>query len=187
MSAMTWWDHETTSIWSQPWGRAINGELIGTELHLLPSQVTTWGAWKAEHPHTLAMINDVERLGSRRQTFDPDFVIGLVIDGRSKAYYYRHVAEAVVLNDQWQEFPVLMWAKDNNFHAYLRQVGERVLTFQWQNDQLVDVETSTVWDVTQGRAISGRLAGEVLQPIPSSTAFDWAWRDFYPQAEFFDP
>jgi hypothetical protein len=56
---MTWYDHETNSNWSQPWGRAISGQLKGTVLFLLPSQLTTWGSWKAEHPETLAMINDV--------------------------------------------------------------------------------------------------------------------------------
>ncbi len=29
MRAMTWWDHETNSIWSQPWGMSIAGELEG--------------------------------------------------------------------------------------------------------------------------------------------------------------
>ena len=67
MTAMTWWDHETQSIWSQPWGRAIRGTYKGVELFLLPSQVTSWASWKEEHPNTLAMINDVEKLGSRRQ------------------------------------------------------------------------------------------------------------------------
>ncbi len=185
---MTWWDHETQSIWSQPWGRAINGDLIGTELLLLPSQLTTWGAWKAERPNTLVMINDVGRLGGRqRQAFSPEFVIGLVIDGRSKAYYYQDVAEKIVLNDQWDAFPVLMWAKDNNFHAYLRQVGDQTLTFQWQDGRLLDVETGSTWDVGRGLATAGPLKGESLQPIPSSSAYDWAWLDFYPQADFYDP
>jgi hypothetical protein len=33
---MTWWDWETQSIWSQPWGAAIDGELTGARLTLLP-------------------------------------------------------------------------------------------------------------------------------------------------------
>ena len=27
MNAMTWWDHTTGSVWSQVWGRAIEGPL----------------------------------------------------------------------------------------------------------------------------------------------------------------
>ncbi|KAA3656338.1 MAG: DUF3179 domain-containing protein [Chloroflexi bacterium] len=36
-NAMTWYDHDTSSIWSQPWGRAIQGEQKGVELRLAPA------------------------------------------------------------------------------------------------------------------------------------------------------
>ena len=36
MNAMTWFDHETNSIWSQPWGMAISGPLKGTRLDVFP-------------------------------------------------------------------------------------------------------------------------------------------------------
>ena len=88
---MTWWDHETESIWSQPVGRALAGALKGTELALLPVQVTTWGNWKADHPDSLAMINNLERLASGRQGFRPNFVLGLLVSGEAKAYYYTDV------------------------------------------------------------------------------------------------
>ncbi|NKQ35812.1 MAG: DUF3179 domain-containing protein [Chloroflexi bacterium] len=99
MNAMTWYDHETESIWSQPWGRAIQGDLKGAELFVLPSRVITWGDWQAEHPETLVMMNDVDRL-SFRQEFDPGFVIGLLLDGRARAYYYTNVAEKTIINDE---------------------------------------------------------------------------------------
>ena len=79
MNAMTWYDHETRSIWSQPWGRAIIGPLKGVQLNLLSSRLTTWASWKQEHPETLAMDNDVDQLGSRRQGFSRDFVIGVIL------------------------------------------------------------------------------------------------------------
>ena len=54
-NAMTWWDHDTGSIWSQPIGEAIAGPLKGRTLELLPSTLTTYGSWKAEHPGGLAL------------------------------------------------------------------------------------------------------------------------------------
>jgi hypothetical protein len=45
MNAMTWWDHESESVWSQPWGRAIAGPLKGIELELLPSELVPWETW----------------------------------------------------------------------------------------------------------------------------------------------
>jgi hypothetical protein len=188
MSAMTWYDHTTASIWSQPWGRAIKGSLKGVELFLLPSRITTWGTWKGEHPETLAMINDVDRLGNRRQGFDENFVIGLLLGDAAGAFYFRDVVEAGLINDWLGEFPILVWAEGDNFHVYLRKAGDRVLTFRDDvTDGLVDEETGSSWDITRGMAIAGPLKGEVLQPVPGSSAFDWAWRDFYPESEFYTP
>ncbi|MCP4424535.1 MAG: DUF3179 domain-containing protein [Chloroflexi bacterium] len=186
MNAMTWYDHETESIWSQPWGRAIQGELKGVELFPLPFQLTTWASWKAEHPQTLAMMNDVQRL-NRRQGFNPDFVIGLILADEAKAYYYRDVSETIVVNDVMGSFPVVVWAANNNFHAYIRQVDEQALTFKSDGDKLIDNETGSTWDLTNGLAIDGPLTGQGLTAVPSMSAFDWAWEDFYPDTEFYNP
>ena len=187
MRAMTWYDHDTRSIWSQPWGRAIIGELKGIQLFLLPSQVTTWGSWKAEHPDTLAMINDVGPLSFGRQRFDPNFVIGLILADATKAFYFEDVEAEVVVNDRLGSIPIAVWAKEDNFHAFIRQVGEQTLTFRAEGEGLVDEETGSTWDVARGLAVDGPLRGEALQSVPSSTSFDWAWRDFYPESEFYEP
>ena len=42
MQAMTMYDHETGSIWSQVLGCAIRGELTGSELSLLPAAIESW-------------------------------------------------------------------------------------------------------------------------------------------------
>ncbi len=186
MTAMTWYDHKTESIWSQPWGRAIVGDLKGVQLKLLPSQITTWSSWKAERPETLVMINDVENLRFR-QGFSEDFVIGLIIDGQSNAYYYRDASAAVVINDWIGDVPIVLWAADNNFHAYIRKVGDQILTFRIENGRFVDQESGTIWDITLGLALEGTFVGEALLPVPGSSSYDWAWRDFYPQAIFYEP
>jgi hypothetical protein len=186
MNAMTWYDRETETIWSQPWGRAIIGPQKGVELFLLPSQITTWANWKTEHPNTLAMINDADRFGAR-QSFDANFVIGLLIADDAMAFYYRDVAQQGVVNDRLGEVPVFVWAGDNNFHAYIRRVGDQELTFQLDEGTLVDAETGSTWDLTRGLATSGPLKGESLQPVPSLSSYDWAWQDFYPDTELFEP
>jgi hypothetical protein len=184
MNAMTWWDHETESIWSQPWGRSIEGPYKGTELFLLPSQITTWGSWRTEHPETLAMTNDSFRIGFK-QKFNPDFVIGLILADQAKAFYYRDVAAAGVVNDAIGEFPIFVWAASENFHAYIRQAAGQTLTFRLEGDLLLDNETDSTWDISRGLATAGPLKGVSLQPIPSSSAFDWAWEDFFPGTEFY--
>lgn len=49
-NAMTWWDHGTGSVWSQPLGEAIVGPMKGDRLELMASQLSSWSTWKQEHP-----------------------------------------------------------------------------------------------------------------------------------------
>lgn len=49
------YDEETESLWSQMDGRCIQGELEGERLEHVDSVVTTWGAWRREHPDTLVL------------------------------------------------------------------------------------------------------------------------------------
>jgi len=188
MNAMTWWDHETDSTWSQPWGRAIRGPHKGVELNLLPFQLTTWGTWVEDHPETLVMINDVEQLIlGFRQRFSSDFVIGLILAGKEKAYYFEDAQRAGVINDWIGEVPVLLWAGEDTWYAYIRQVDDKELTFREEGGYLVDQETNSRWDLIRGLAVEGPLQGKSLLAVPSLSSFDWAYRDFYPEGEIYQP
>jgi len=187
MNAMTWYDHETESVWSQPVGQAFRGPLTGTKLELLPFQLTTWSNWVESYPETLVMINDVSRLSNRRQGFQPDFVIGLILNNQPKAYYYKDVEAVGVINDSLGDVPIVVWAENNDFKAYIRRLGDQTLTFKLEGDLLVDQETGSIWDISRGLAKEGPLTGEGLQPVPSLSSYDWAFRDFYPQGEFYQP
>ncbi len=187
MNAMTWYDHETDSIWSQPVGQAFRGPLTGTKLELLPFQLTTWSNWVESYPETLVMINDVSRLSNRRQGFQPDFVIGLILNNQPKAYYYKDVEAAGVINDSLGDVPIVVWAENNDFNAYIRRLGDQTLTFKLDGDLLVDQETGSIWDISRGLAKEGPLVGEGLQPVPSLSSYECVFRDFYPQGEFYQP
>jgi hypothetical protein len=187
MNAMTWWDHETESVWSQPWGRAIGGELRGVELFVIPSKLTTWGDWKAAHPETLAMVNNAGQLGDARQRFRPNFVLGLLLEDQAKAYYYRDVAAAGLINDSFAGLPIVVWGNETSLQAYFRQLEGQVLTFERKGEVITDQETGSSWDLARGIAAEGPLRGTALQPLPSSSSFDWAWRDFYLESEFYSP
>ena len=110
-----------------------------------------------------------------------------ILKSQTKAYYFEDAEAAGVINDWIGDIPVVVWAADDNFHAYVRQIGDRILTFRAQGETLIDDETGSIWDVGQGRAVEGPLEDEVLQSVPSSTAYDWAWQDFYPESEFYTP
>ena len=85
MNAMTWFDHETGSIWSQPWGMAITGPLKGTQLLMLPVSLEPWGSWRAAHPDSLVVdINGSFMYAGEAPR--AGFVIGVVMDDDARAY-----------------------------------------------------------------------------------------------------
>jgi len=122
-----------------------------------------------------------------RQTFSDEFVIGLALDQYAKAYHYQAAAAAGVINDNLGVYRIVLIVNGESIHAYLRQVGGQNLTFTLESEILKDEQTGTTWDVTRGRAIAGALRGEVLQPVPWVSAYDWAWLRFHPESAFYYP
>ena len=80
---MTWWDHDTGSVWSQPLGEAILGPRAGARLDLVPSTLTTWNAWRTAHPQTLAL----DAPGSPSSRFDLERMAVVVDFGTQAAAY----------------------------------------------------------------------------------------------------
>jgi hypothetical protein len=198
MQAMTWFDLETESIWSQPWGSAIAGPLEGRALTLLPAEVVPWSTWLAEHPGTTVLAGD---LGDDRsyglEGLRDGFVIGVAIGENAVGYHYRAAAEAGVVNDDIGDRPVVVLVDPGSraIKVYLRVVpgpapadgaGQRDgLTFSAGDDgRLTDVETGSTWDAARGVATDGPLTGAQLQRVPYVTSFDWAWEDFFPATRF---
>ncbi len=108
MRAMTWWDHETSSIWAQPWGMAIAGPLEGARLELLPASIVPWDVWMGEHPDTLVLDTDQGRYTAARKPFHPDFVIGIALGEHAKAYPIGPLARREMVNDEVGGVPILV-------------------------------------------------------------------------------
>ena len=210
MSAMTWWDWETQSVWSQPWGAAIDGELTGTRLTLLPYELIPWQTWLDRHPDTKVLVDErADFTYGARFAFD-QFVIGVSIGDAATGFYFASSAIQGVVNESVGDFPVAVFAdKDTRvIHVYLRTPRRGfngpenlpdILTFELVEpgglpgaggepdvDDLTvardvrDVETGSTWDIEVGVATSGPLKGTLLQRAPYVSAYDWAWEDFNP-------
>ena len=167
MNAMTWWDHETGSVWSQP-----------------------WGTWLTDHPDTSLLVSGIWRLDGVMATATSNYVIGVTLDEYAAAYPFKLASEQVVTNDRLGPFPVLVLADPESkaVNVYLRRVGDRELEFSLRSGSLVDAETNSSWDFSAGTALEGPLEGRTLQRLPYVTSYDWAWRDFYPHSQFYgDP
>ena len=110
--AMTWYDHDTRSIWSQPLGMAVSGPRAGEVLPLLPSQLTTWGEWRAAHPDTLALAVTEPALPFRGRRPGPEHVVGVVIGDSAAAWPYASVAAGPGINAVVGKTSVFLWRDD---------------------------------------------------------------------------
>ena len=196
MNAMTWWDHDTESIWSQPWGSAIHGPLEGTALTLIPASIIPWRTWLDEHPDTTVLNNDLDLRRGMASPIRDDFVIGVALAESATAYPYPLASDLRVINDRVGEHPVAVFVdpETRDIKVFLRATASvsvgagdvSEVTFE-RNDvgEIVDHQTGSLWDVSRGVAIQGPLKGAALQQIPYVTSYDWAWDDFFPHSTLY--
>ncbi len=57
-SALVMYDRQTESLWTHYTGQAIVGELVGTQLKLIPAATVNWKTFKAEHPDGLVLSRE---------------------------------------------------------------------------------------------------------------------------------
>jgi hypothetical protein len=185
-NAMTWWDHETGSIWSQPLGEAIAGPLAGTQLELLPSSLTTWEAWKVSYPDTLAL--DVAGWATGFDLADMSIVVDRGTEAAS--YLIPALRERGVVNDVvggWEIAVVIDPDDDQRWAVFSRRIDGGVVELEVRNGELVDIGSGTVFDPFIGRGVSGPLADQTLDRVPGFTAFRTDYVTFFPSGKTWPP
>jgi hypothetical protein len=178
-NAMTWWDHETGSIWSQPLGEAIAGPLTGTKLELLPSTLTSWGEWKQTHPESLAL--DAPGSMTRYDLAVVSIVVEIGED--SMAFPMPTLRSEGVANAEVSDLPVAV-ALDgkNNWAVFSRIVDGRPVELAMLDGVLVEVGGEGRWDPVQGLSLDGN--GPLLDLLPGFTSFDGDYETFFPSGAF---
>ncbi len=178
-NAMTWFDHDTGTVWSQPLGEAIVGPLKGTTLDLLPSMLTEWGEWKRLHPETKALDAPGEptRFSLQRMS------IVVVFGQDSAAFPVRDLVE--VVNDAVSDVPiavVLDPSTDQSWTVFSRTLdnGTVVELAFASPGELVDVLTGTTFHISRGTGINGPLSDQILDQLPAFTSFTKDYFTFYP-------
>ena len=123
--AMTWYDHDTGSVWSQPLGAAIAGPLAGASLRLLPAQLAEWGRWRAAYPDTLVLTPADDGAAAQpyrgRRPGDGQ-VVGVAIGGAARGWPYRLVVEQGSVKGMVGDTPVVVW-RDGATGALRAAVG----------------------------------------------------------------
>lgn len=122
-SNLLMYDRQTQSLWSQVLGEAVVGEMTGTRLAILPSDIMRFGDWQKLYPAGAVLSRQTGE--SRPYGQDPygdyyttpgtifpltktdnrlgdkEFVLGIVLSGRTKAYTEAAIKAAGQIKDRF--------------------------------------------------------------------------------------
>jgi len=184
-------------------------------LPTVPTVMTSLKTWRDLYPDSPVWMRPVEwrdtfylKLLARADVIDPtspvmvyplqhqqderlpmkSFVLGVQVDGDSRAYPVDAVAKKRVINDRLGGRPLTIFCIDDYMQVFDSSVeGEAALTFAASHkaDRFVDIETGSEWSAT-GKAQSGEHAGRQLKAIPHYNKIFWfVWADYFPNCDIF--
>ncbi|MBI2285332.1 DUF3179 domain-containing protein [Candidatus Saccharibacteria bacterium] len=129
-SNLLMYDRKTESLWSQILGEAVVGERTGDKLNIIPSDIVKFGKWRQLHPDGAVLSRDTGF--SRSYGVDPygdyytsdgtlfgiknkdsrlgekEFVLGLLIGGKAKAFRVESVKKVGRLEDNFAGKQILV-------------------------------------------------------------------------------
>lgn len=190
-------DATTRSWWRQATGEAVAGARRGEKLDEIPCRQLTASAWFELQPDGLMMQPDDsasnyysegkfergESKGALTRT-DPEswkdksWVVGIAIDGVSKAYDWNRLKDLRIINDQVGDTPiVLALAEDGqSFVAFARPTADE--TFTIENDIL-----SSAGEAYDFLGRNRDDPARQLASVPAFQEFWHSWRTFNPDTE----
>ncbi len=165
------YDRETESLWSQLAMEAVSGPAVGTKLEWMPSEQSTWKAWRGKYPGGRVLSTDT---GHRRNYaarayasyFDSDRTMFPVPRNRTELKEKAWVV-GIIVNGQAKAYPVdLLSAK------------------KAVRDTVGGVKIAVRYDPEKQHL---KVTGPEGDDIPSLTAFWFAWQAFYPETDLWKP
>ncbi len=168
--ALVMYDRQTRSLWSHVVGECIEGGLVGKRLAALPATVTTFRDWVAQHPKTLVLVKPAgEGTGSRYGDYVSSDQQGIFGTRAKRAELDpKEIVQGVVIDDEAvaipvaaskDDAPIRFMIKDRRFVA--RRLGGVVRIYE---------------------SGSGKDAPDLGKEVPSTTAYWFAWLNFYPKS-----
>lgn len=110
-----------------------------------------------------------------------DTVLGVIAGGQARAYVLIDFPSALnILNEMLGGQPIVLLIDNQNYFTagFNAQVKGQRLIFKWEGKTLQD-QTGSTWDLS-GKAFSGTLAGQQLQPVPFTIVTWQQWQTDHP-------
>jgi len=198
------------TLWSALSGRAFEGPGKGRRLERIPSLVTDWGHWLMLHPESTAYDlfdgrrypaaalpeaihpdSRASRGSSDPRLPDSALVLGLEVNGRTRAYPLDPGVERACVNDDvgGERVAVFWHGPTRSATAYKARLDGRPLTFHADeispdSAPFKDRETGTRWTIA-GRGVDGPLRGRELEWVDSIQCRWHAWAYENPETELY--
>jgi hypothetical protein len=210
-------DEQTGSWWQQVTGLAIHGPLEGRRLTPVPHDQLTFATWTEEQPDGRVLklddaiakkylyeAADWDEEMAEAPTPDLDtpthdgiegrtLMVGIALDGRSKAWPHQSVIAAGVTLDELNGVPLLLMTSTDarSLRAFDRRVNGQTLTFvragtSAHSGVLLDLETLSEWSF-QGQAVKGELTGAQLPRVELLVDYWFDWVKYNPKTEVVTP
>lgn len=196
-------DSKTGTWWRQETGEAVKGKRKGMQLEDVPMEQMSLKNWLEKHPTSEVLQQDpkyvdkytfLTKLMNYEASFPrwfnqeiPPLVIGLEVDGHSRAYSWNELQKKRMVLDSIGDKQLLLLSSEDGTSpfAYDRKIDGQELTFEISGDELTDTHTQSKWDLF-GRCIAGKLKGKELNKVQIYKQFIRAWISFRPDSTFYD-
>jgi hypothetical protein len=206
-SSLVMKDDKTNSLWSQIFGRAINGNYTGYNLETIQCFTATWECWKEYHPESQVLsiytgynfsydtnpyeeyqTSDYVNYGvtfNDTRLHPKTIVYSINVNGTQKAYPFEIIKDRKVINDVVNNVSILVvWDYVmETAKIFERTVDNVTLEFGYGKGRLID-ENGYLWNF-DGEGISDEIFGKRLQPVPFMEIFWFAQLAFYPDTELY--
>ena len=184
-------DEESDTLWSHLLGRAMEGKWKGTELEVIPSELTNWESWKTKHPDSdvLDMSRTTDHFVTEVQKKPGAFTLGIRLDEKVMDFPFDVLRKQPVLSVSTGNTPFLVTFDTPSAtpRVFSRKLSGKTLIFSNEHKQLVDSKTKSVWNPTNGVCVKGSLKGKQLQMLPCIPSYVKAWKSFYPKSDTYSP
>lgn len=161
------YDRQSESLWSQLMMQAVSGPSAGTALEMLPTQNTSWGMWKKEHPATLLLTENTGFHRDYSRNPYPDYAVSpevyFPLSNRDNSFHPKEMVIGIEVKGQFKAyaFSELEKLKGNDL-----------------KDTLAGKELLIRYD---SKSKSARIFSKAGEELPAVTTFWFAWYAFHPE------
>lgn len=204
-------DRNSGSLWLQMLGMAFDGPLRGRGLPTLPVFWTTWGAAKKVYPNApvLAVPKEGVRAYARDpygsylkkgNYYDNDTLVykvarkdkrfpvktpmlGMELNGMLLAVDIGYVKKKGVVNFFMGDEPMLA-VHDRNLDVvrlYNRQLWDKPSLFVYDQGQLIDLASRSIWNPATGKALQGNMENASMKQYYGIYSMWFSWYSINPE------